>query len=752
MAQIPDYTALGPTPTPTPSYRRVFPDESARGVDEALSGVGNTLVNAGGALHQKAQADAATWASNKLTDFRVQQQQSMQDAQSNATPDAHGFTPGVLEDFDKRAGALTEAAAANPLAAQFLEKAMPQMRAQVQENAMRWEAQQRTAYRAQSVVDNTTKLAAVVEADPSQRLTVGAQLLSQIDASGLEPQQRGKIKEHVMSELAVAAGNGFARQDPRAALQALNDPDHAPAELQPVVSALSDPQRENLRQRANDGLTKPIYTQLENNDFDGAQKSLYANRDIMDPKTVYSMQNIIDAKSKEKQNENRQDIADRLQDSMVSAQYGLKNPVTVSRSEMDVLFPKDAQRHWDALQGIVEAGAKAQEYDRMTPEQINADVNSSRPTEGGTEAALKIKAYEIRANAADQSLKARNADPAQFAIDSGAGWKPLDMNKPDDALAQLKSRANSQGLVSEQTGVNTPLLSKQETKQFTGFLDNQKPADRLQTLTQLRTNLPDDQAYGSLMKQIAPGSPITAVAGSMLDKPPAGQAPWFDPKFAVDPIVPQRMLEGEQILRGKDEKGIVSKFPMPADKDLQAQFQSAVGGANSDLFRGRPETLETAFAAYKAYYAAEASHQGVTNGVINTTIAQKAAESVVSGAPGRQVATYGNTNLVVPSGMAPSRFEGTVNTASQSALRAGGYSEKDIEALRGYGLRELGDTLGTGRYVIVNGNGDPLKSKTGRNSIVIDLNRTRTQHASVFNDPTTQAPATVTPATEPEGS
>ncbi len=716
MAQIPDYTALGPTPTPQPSYRRVQVDDSAAGVDQALSGVGNSLAQV---LHRKAQADAATWASNQLTDFRVATQQAMQDAQESAADDGHGFTPGVLADFDKRASKLTEEAASDPLAGQFLEKAMPHLRAQVAENAMRWEAQQRTTYRAQSVLDNTTKLASVVEADPSQRLAVGAQLLTQIDAAGLEPDQRLKLKNHVIPTLAVAAANGLARQDPRGTLQALNDPEHAPAQFDPVISGLSDEQREQLRQKANGQLGKPVYDALTSGDTATAQSALDGTKDVMDPQTRFGLQRTIDATVKEKQNEQKQDIADRYQDSMTGAQYGLQNPVTVTRAELGVLYPKDAQRHWDALQGVVAASAKAKEYDQMTPEQIQADVASSRPTEGGPGVANTIKAFEIRANAADQSLKARNQDPAQFAIDNGSGWKGLDFSKPDDMLAQLRSRANTQGAVSEQTGVNTPLLSKAETKQFTGWIASQPPVERVATLSNLRATMPNDQSYTALMKQIAPGSPLTAIAGSMMDRPAQGALPnWYNPTFTTPGVVPQRILEGEQILQAKDEKGITSKFPMPTDKDLMPSFMAAVGGSTSDLFRGRPETLEASYAAFKASYAAEASHQGVTNGIINPTIAATAARGVIG-----NVTQYGTTNLVAPAGMDPTHFEGAVNAAIKPVLKAGGYSDTDIAALRGVSLRELGDTLGTGRYALINGNGDALKGKDGKNTVILDLNQ-----------------------------
>jgi hypothetical protein len=315
-------------------------------------------------------------------------------------------------------------------------------------------------------------------------------------------------------------------------------------------------------------------------------------------------------------------------------------------------------------------------------------------------------------------LKSRSQDPAQFVIDNGNGWKPLDFSKPDDLVADLRSRANTQGDVSAQIGVNTPLLSKGEQKQFTSWLASQPPTDRLATLTALRSSMPNDQSYASLLKQVAPGSPLTAVAGATLDRPQNGNIPqWYDSKFANSPITGQRILEGEQILQAKNEKGIASKFPMPTDKDLMPQFTSAVGGPNSDLFRGRPETLENTYAAFKAYYAAEASHQGVTNGIVNSAIAAQAARGVIGNAT-----QYGSSNVVVPAGMDPTKFESTVDAATHTALKGGGYSDSDIAALNGAGLRELGDTLGTGRYVMINGNGDALRSKDGKKPVIIDLN------------------------------
>lgn len=692
-------------------YRKITPEARPGNVGATLEGVGNQLANA---VDAKNRADGAVYAANQMADFRVRTSKLLDQAKETAAPDGSGFTQTVLDQYDKDSATMLDQAKNNRYSTFALQNHLRDFRTQVADHAGNWEAQTGYQFRDNSIQQNIPKLAQVVEADPSQWQAAGAEQMHAIQNSNLPPERRIQLGRKLDETLSVAAANGLARQDPTRVILGLNDPSKA----HPALAGLSDTQREQLRAKANDNLSKPVYDALTNADTDTAQANLNQVRDIIDPKNAFVLQKTIDAANKEKVNDSKQDIADRFQDSMTGAQYGLKNPVTVTRKELDVLYPKDAQRHWDALQGIVAAGAKAKEYDQMTPEQINADVNGARPQSGGPEVANTIKAFEIRANAADQSLKSRNQDPAQFVIDNGNGWKPLDFSQPQDMVADLRSRANTQGAVSQQIGVNTPLLSKSEQKQFTSWLTAQPPVDRLASLTTLRASMPNDQSYAALMKQIAPGSPLTAMAGASLDRPQNGNIPtWYNPTYANSSVVGQRILEGEQILQAKDEKGITSKFPMPADKDLMPQFMGAVGGSSSDLFRGRPETLESTYAAFKAYYAAEASHAGVTSGVINTTIAAKAARGVIG-----DQREYGTSNLVVPAGMDPSKFAGALDIATHAALKTGGYSDKDIAALKGYGLKENGATLGTGVYRIIDGNGDTIGSKDRRKPIIVDLN------------------------------
>jgi hypothetical protein len=717
----PDEDIYQPRVQPEDLPRKIVPRMEAVPVGQAFEGAFD-------ASERKYQADSATWASDQIAQARVKAVQDLKTAQDNApTGDQTGFTEKYLSTFDKNTADLAQGTASNPVASAMIQHGMTSLRQTLQTQTMGWEAQQNVAYRQDSFHKNLSAQLPIVEAHPELADQVGSTLADQVRVMGVEPSTQYQLFRAMHEQLSVAAANGLTRQNPHGVLTALNNPESASADFEPVLQ-LNDAQREAVRNKANEGLAKPVYSSLTDGDTDGAQTQLNAVRDILDPHNAFSLQNTIDAKVREKQNDQKQDIADRLQDSMKAAEYGLPNSVAVTRSELGILYPKDAQRHWDALQGTVAAGAMGLKMNQMKPEDAAAIRDAAYPSGGGPEAANKIQSYEILAHAFDRSMQARHADPAQFAIDNSTGWKPLDFSKPDDMLAQLRSRANTQGQVSEQSGFNTPLLSIPEQQQLTGWLGNQPPIDRLRTLAALRETLPSDQAYVSLLKQVAPGSPLTAIAGATMDRPKNGEIPnWYNPSFATSTIVGQRILEGEQILRDKDEKGITSKFPMPSDTDLKTAFDGVVGGPASDLFRGRSEMQESYWAAYKASYAAEASHAGVSSGILNQNLALRAASNVIGNAT-----QYGPSNLVVPAGMDPTRFRGNLDAATTSALIAAGYSDKpdpahpgndsDIEVFRshGYGLRELGDTLGTGRYLIIDGNGDPLKSRAGK-SITVDL-------------------------------
>lgn len=223
MSQIPDYTALGNTPTPTPSYRRPFNDRSGEIIAGAAQGVGQGLEQLGTGIEQRQKADAVTAASGQLSDFRLQNEDAFNQAKQNADPNAlDKFAPTVLSDFDQRAQKLKKNA--NPLAQQFLDAGIQSERERLGLRSTDWANQQHTAVAAGSVIDNVSKLAPLVEADPSRKADIGGQLLAQIGSSGLSPAEQIQLKSHVIDELGYAEGRGLATQDPMGMLTKLSDP------------------------------------------------------------------------------------------------------------------------------------------------------------------------------------------------------------------------------------------------------------------------------------------------------------------------------------------------------------------------------------------------------------------------------------------------------------------------------------------------------------------------------------------------
>lgn len=702
-----------PEVTPLDLPRKLTP--RANEVDAAPA-FGNAVT----AISNKYTADSAAWAGDQLAQARKTAVANLETAKQNlpAGQDPGNFAGDYLASFDKQTGPMLDSAQGSPVASKMLQKGLGDLRDTLQDHTMKYEAQQRVMYRKDSADTNLDSQLSLIEAHPALAQSVGDTTADQYRTTGMESKDLLASLKGMHEKISVAAANGYSRLDPQGTMKALNDADDAPATIKGTLSGLNDAQREVLRNKANDQLGKPVYDSLTDNDTNSAQRHLDDVRPLMDAQHVFALQKTIDGQVEKAKNDQKQDIEDRIQDSYKAAQFGLPNAVQVTRAEMDIRYPKDGQRHWDDLQTVRAAGAQAKQYDHMSIEDIVKDVNGNEPKTGGPEAASKIEGYQMRAKAAEQTIKSRQQDPAQFAQDNGS-WKPLDFQDAKSALDNLKGRANTQDQVSSQLGVPTPLLSKQEQGTFTKFLDNQPPADRLQTLAQIRATMPDDHSYTSLLHQIAPNSPITALAGATMDRPQGGNIPtWYNSKFADGAQVGQHMLEGEAILQGKGEKGVPSKFPMPHDTDLQPAFQSAIGGANSDLFRGRADTLDATYAAYKATYAALANKAGHTNGVYSPAIAQQAADEVLG-----HVTQVGLSSLRVPPGMDPSHFEGALNTAATASMKAGGYSDADIKALAGHGFQEDGDQLGTGVYRIIDGNGDQLKSKDHRQSIIVDLNR-----------------------------
>jgi hypothetical protein len=357
-----------------------------------------------------------------------------------------------------------------------------------------------------------------------------------------------------------------------------------------------------------------------------------------------------------------------------------------------------------------------QNFAGQTDAQIAATLRASQPVEGAGYAAADAR-QNVRIQAAQSVVKMRQDDPQAYAMKNGlAKTQQMDMTKPQDMVVEINKRVGVAEMMSQ--NYNTPyrLLMGNEAAQMSQALRLLPTQQKLDYLDTLRSGTYGNQrAYMSLMGQVAPDSPVTAVAGSIL----IAQAPVMisGGLFGRDTVLQPRdvsgvMLEGEALLnptkadRAQDGRG--AKFPMPKEVDLQGAFNDFVGVA----FRGDGRGYETAYQAFKAYYAGAASRKGIVGDVLNGEIAKEATAAVTGG-----IIDYNSMGEVMkPWGMDDGTFKNRAAAEFDKAMAANGMKGTAFDDLSAYGLQ----STGTGRYLLTNGAGY-LNGPNG--PIELDLNR-----------------------------
>lgn len=440
--------------------------------------------------------------------------------------------------------------------------------------------------------------------------------------------------------------------------------------------------------------------------------------DYIQPDERYNMLQRAEAKLK---SENSGAVADmKAHITSLDAAYHAGLPVDpaykLTAAQIDAVMPGQGQTIYDSLQRSQRVGSTVKNINQMTPDQLRQVQQQYKVTSGGVDTDDKLMRENEINQAIAQSIAARNADPAKFAVDNSLGYKQINFDDQNALLQELGNRAANQASISAKIGKPTPILSAPEAKQFNTLLMSQTPDKRAQLLGNLNISLKNGDAYQSLMKQIAPQSPVTSIVGSRIGMNNPSQPPvWFDHTQLPPQESAQMILRGEQLLTGKSEEkgGYTKTFPMPEDggsMGMRYRFNSEVG----DMFRSRPETADATFAAYKAAYAALASDAGDQSGQFNKKISKQAIDMAV----GNQVSWQGH-NIAVPDGMKPDSFKAYVNNAVEAAVKASGGPSDWQDRIKGYGLREIG-AVGSGRYQLVNGNA-PLVRPDGKGTFVIDL-------------------------------
>ena len=403
--------------------------------------------------------------------------------------------------------------------------------------------------------------------------------------------------------------------------------------------------------------------------------------------------------------------------------------------------PVDGAQRFANYQQIQQLGTDITSMKAMPPEQMQALTERYRPDPAQPGYELATKRYETILKAADQVNMARQADPMAYAMQSSIGGaKPLNFQDPKAFMAEMANRQGVAATMQQTYGAPYSLLTKAEASTLNKGFETMTTQQRLGYLNSIKTSLSDPAAYRSVMQQIAPDSPVTAMAGMILSKQ---QPVIVRNTFSADTVYQQQdvagvLLEGEALLnptktvKGEDGKGKV--FPMPKEQDFRDQFSSAVGKA----FAADPRGADFAYQAVKAYYAGKSAREGDITGTLDSGRLKDAIAAVTGGVAD----INGKGEVLRPWGMSEARFKDEAKAAFDKAIAANGFKGSALDVYGAYGLQSAGDS----KYMLRSGTGY-LTSRTGA-PIILDL----TEKPSLVDQipigrstPPLPAPATVVP-------
>lgn len=362
----------------------------------------------------------------------------------------------------------------------------------------------------------------------------------------------------------------------------------------------------------------------------------------------------------------------------------------------------------------------ASKYMAMRPAQQEAELTRmesavrARPTPEGVR---QLEGYRSIYNSQQNAAR---EDPISFAVARNlANVQPIDLSKPDMMGDQLQARLSVARGMQQQYGSPLKVLTKEEAGLMNRFLQEAGTEQKAKWLGDLSGWLDDRQAYSAMMQQIAPDSPVTAVAGSILGKtqPTVVERNTFRADTTQTPQqVGAVLLEGERLLNpskgDKAQDGRGKGFPMPKEVDFKTAFSDQVGRA----FAGDPGGADAAYQAVRAYYAGSAAREGNLSGELDRTLLRRSLNAVTGG-----IVNYnGRGEVIVPWGLDESGFKDAVRQRWPASIKQAGLDEAQWGSmLSTLGLQNLGDS----RYLVRNGTGY-LLGKNGQ-PVEINLNDSR---------------------------
>lgn len=230
------------------------------------------------------------------------------------------------------------------------------------------------------------------------------------------------------------------------------------------------------------------------------------------------------------------------------------------------------------------------------------------------------------------------------------------------------------------------------------------PKGALQLFGGLSQAINDPDAYEAAIQQIAPDSPVRALAGRIYAKQDTNSGGVTKGTPGADAgNVAMLMVRGEALLNpGKadaKEDGRGARVTMPPNNELDAEIADAVGAA----FAGRSTDYRTANQAVRAVYAAKSADAGDMTGELDAKRLREAITAVVG-----EPVSIGGRDVIPPWGMSSDRFEDQAETYIDARFKAAGIANPGDVGMLNVPGRDGVYVLTRGMQPLVDRNGQPL--------------------------------------------
>jgi hypothetical protein len=228
----------------------------------------------------------------------------------------------------------------------------------------------------------------------------------------------------------------------------------------------------------------------------------------------------------------------------------------------------------------------------------------------------------------------------------------LDFKNQTALSEEIGNRQRTAKIMQDRFESPTKLLTAQEAANFSRSMSQATPSQKRQLFQTFAGALGEDMtSYRSVMAQIAPDDPVTAMAGISANRKEATQKGQF---------VADLMLRGQAILHppkksdGDPDSG--SLIPMPSEKEMRRSFDNTV----REAFTGMADNVRSNYyQSARAIYAAKSMDAGDKD--TSNLDGDRLDESVTLAVGG--IEKYNGKRTILPNGYDKSQFKDEIKRA-----------------------------------------------------------------------------------------